>query len=172
MKLLFAIENQIHTFTVQGAIERRDLQVLRLGVSRFLESKPSYVILDLSPATLSAPDQELQSIILELKTIALSRQISFYVAQSDIESIQAHRNVTEMALTKQVQILQNKVELREKLKAQAEQLLQENSELKSTIQTQFDRMKELKSKENTLAEPQNGIAGRLNPMMEKLWSEK
>jgi hypothetical protein len=144
---------------------------LKMGITRFLDSNPSFVVIDFSSATLMVPDSELQVVIQGLKTVALSKQIDFYVAHTDIESIRAQRNVLEMALTKKVKILQNKVEIREKLKNDAEKLLSENLDLKNTVAEQMERLQALKDKAKN--DPQTrSLIHKLSPMLEKLWSEK
>ena len=181
MKLLFSVQDQVHTFTVTEELVRTDLATLKAGISRFLESKPSFVVLDFSQATLMIPDTDLQLVIQELKTIALSRQIDFYVAYTDIESIRAHRAVVELALTKKVKILQNKVEIREKMQAEAEKLLSENQRLKLTVTEQMERLKILNEKTKNRSEsissetnfPETeSLIQKLSPILEKLWSEK
>jgi hypothetical protein len=171
MKLLFNVQDQVHTFTATEEIARTDLAVMKVGIARFLESKPSFVVLDLSPATLMVTDSEIHSVVEELKTIALSKQIDFYVAHTDIESIRAHRNVLEIALTQKVKTLQNKVEIREKMKLEAEKLLSENDDLKNAVATQMARLQALKEKSKNDPAAQSLIA-KLSPMLEKLWSEK
>ena len=163
MKLHFEVEDQIHTFNITEEINSQDLKIIKIALSRFFESKPSFVIIDFSLAQLTATHHDLQTLILELKTIALSLQITFYVAQTDIESLYAKKNITEIALTRQLKILQNKVELREKIQRHAEELIKENESLKSNIQNHFERMNDIQP---------TALAKKLNPMLEKLWSDK
>jgi hypothetical protein len=162
MKLLFSIQNQIHTFQVQEEIFPQDLNLLKSSMIRFFESNPPFAVLDLSQSSLQVSDSELQSTLLEIKTHAQARNLHLSIAQSDIESDFAYQNVIESALLKRAKILETKLELREKLKADALRMIGENEKLKSELQ---EKLTEKKQQENS-------VPHKLSPFMEKLWSDK
>ncbi len=156
MKLLFS-NGQIQTFQVQNDIFPQDLTLLKSSLVQFFESNPEYVVIDLSQSSLQVSDSELQSTLLEIKTHAQAKNINLVVAQSDIESSYAQHKVLEMALAKRAQVLENKLELREKMKRDASRMLEENNKLKQ----------EIAEKKRDQAQ----ISHKLNPVMEKLWSD-
>jgi hypothetical protein len=162
MKLLFSIQKQIHTFQVEDEIFQPDLTVLKASLSRFFESSPTFVVLDLSQASLQLSDTELQMALLEIKTDAQSKNINLVIAQSDIESNLASQSVLEIALSKRAQILENKLELREKMKLDAVRMLEENEKMKLELTEKLSQKRIL----NQLT------PGKLSPFMEKLWSDK
>lgn len=164
MKLLFSVKSPVQTFQVQEDIFPQDLQVLKAGISRFFESNPEYVVIDLSQASLQVSDTELQAALLEIKTLAQSKRICLSIAQSDIESDYAHQMVIEMALQKRAQILENKLELREQMKADALRMIEENEKLKQEL---LEKRQKAKQEQKSETAP-----NKLNPFIEKLWSDR
>jgi hypothetical protein len=156
MKLLFSVKNQINVFTVQQRISAKDIQLLRQSLMIFFESKPAYVILDLSQARLDITEIELNASLTELKTLAQSTSISLIIAQSDIESEHAQNLVVSAALQKKVDLLERKIELQNEIKESILALKQQNEELKSSLKKQ-------PKTENT--------PHAFSPLVERLWSE-
>ncbi len=162
MKLLFSLEDQVHTFKIQESLEARDAVVLKDSLFRFFETRPSYTILDLSHAQINIPDKDFQQLLSEIHTFATARDLNLTLALNTAEASRAKQAVLETALQKQVEILQAKLELREKMRAEAESLLAENANLKTSVSTHIEQLKTLKS----------GTHPLLSPLIEKLWSEK
>ena len=160
MRLLFAMDDQVHHFKVTGEIGPGDLSVLRKSLLQFFDGLPSFTILDLSEACLQVPDFELQTILTEIQTLAKAKALHLNVAQTDIESKVAKQSLLEMALLKQVEILKGKLALREEMRAQLEALIDENQKLKGTLS---DRIEQLKSESTR--------KGPFGPIIEKLWGE-
>lgn len=161
MKLLFTMEDQIHHFRVIGAIETQDLIVLRESLFRFFESNPTYTVLDLSDSKAVVPDSDLQNILQEIKSLISSKNLNLVIAQTAIQARAAKQQVLELALTRQLEILQAKLDLREKIRKDAEFLIAENEKLKETMSDQVQKLKNLKNADTLLS-----------PLLEKLWSEK
>jgi hypothetical protein len=161
MKLLFQIEDQVHQFKVTGEINDLDLQVLRRSLYLFLESNPTFTVLDLSDAILHVTDLEIQNLLTEIRTLASSKALHIAIAQTDIEVLHAKNSVLEAALQKQLEALQNKLELREKMRAQAESLLRENRELKERVEEQSRKLNDSRAH-----------SGLISPLVDRLWSEK
>jgi len=151
MKLLFSVQPPVQTFQVQEDILAQDLVLLRESLNRFFDSNPSFVVVDLSQASLQVSDDELQTTLIQIKTLAQSKEISLIVAQSDIESRLAHQQVLEAALQKRARILESKLELRERMKHDALRLKEENEKLREQL-----------PKDESIP----------NPFMEKLWSDR
>ena|GEM_PF-3292780 len=151
MKLLFSVQPPVQTFQVQEDILAQDLILLRESLNQFFNSNPSFVVVDLSQASLQVSDDELQSTLIQIKTLAQSKEISLVIAQSDIESRLAHQQVLEAALLKRARILESKLELREKMKSDALRLKEENEKLREQL-----------PKDDSIP----------NPLMEKLWSDR
>jgi hypothetical protein len=161
MKLLFQVEDQVHTFEVTEAINEQDLSVLQQSLFRFFESAPSYTILNLSQAKIAVAHADFERALSEISTFATGHGLNFMIARTADEAFQSKQTVMEMALHKQVEILQGKLELREKMRTEAEFLVSENLKLKSAMDEQIQRLKELQRTDSPL-----------NPLLEKLWSEK
>jgi anti-anti-sigma regulatory factor len=133
MKLLFSMKNHIQVFGVEGEIQHHDAEVLRSALFTFLESQPPFVILDLSQATLMVPDSEIQKILTEVRTLAQSRNIQLSIAQTDLESLRAPKQVLESALEQRAKILEAKLELRQSIQDQTAKLKTENETLRSQL---------------------------------------
>lgn len=155
------MEDQIHHFRVIGAIETQDLIVLRESLFRFFESNPTYTVLDLSDSKAVVPDSDLQNILQEIKSLISSKNLNLVIAQTAIQARAAKQQVLELALTRQLEILQAKLDLREKIRKDAEFLIAENEKLKETMSDQVQKLKNLKNADTLLS-----------PLLEKLWSEK
>ena len=162
MKLLFNLDDQVHTFKVEEQLDQRDCAVLKDSLFRFFETRPSYTILDLSEARVEISEKDLQLLLSEVHTFATSRDLNLTLALTLPEAARAKQSVMETALQKQVEILQAKLELREKMSVEAEKLLAENANLKTSVTDHIEQLKELKIGSNSL----------LSPILEKLWSEK
>jgi hypothetical protein len=163
MKLLFSIEDQVHHFRVIGEIESQDLIVLREGLFRFFESNPTYTVLDLSDAKVNVPNSDLQNILYEIKSLISSKNLNLIIAETAIQARQARQKVLELALTRQLEMLQAKLELREKIRGDAEFLIAENEKLKESVAGQVEKLKNLQP---------DAAPTILSPLFEKLWSEK
>ena len=161
MKLLFQLEDQVHAFDVAEDLNTQDLVILKESLFRFFESHPPYTILNLSRATLRAPHAEIENALAEIQTFASARGLHLVIARTAEEATRSTQTVLERALSKQVEMLQAKLELREKMRAQAELLVEENSRLKNSMAEHVEKLKSLQ-----------GDNGRLSPLLEKLWSEK
>ena len=161
MKLLFQVEDQVHTFDATDELNEHDLRVLKESLFRFFESQPAYTILNLSQASITIPVAELERTLSEINTFATARGLNFMITRTLEEAQKSTQMVLEMALQKQVEILQGKLELREKMRTEAEFLVSENLKLKNAVEEQIQKLKELQKNE-----------GPLSPLLEKLWSEK
>ena len=162
MKILFNMEEQVHQFRIQGSIAESDLTVLRESLFRFFDSNPAYTIVDLSGAEMQIPHARLHTLILEIKSLACSKNLNLVVSETASEARVARQSVLELALKRQVESLQAKLELREKIRKDAEILLAENAKLKETVAGEMEKLETLKQGSNTL----------FSPILEKLWSEK
>jgi hypothetical protein len=158
--MLFAMDDQVHHFKVNGEIGPGDLSVLRKSLFRFLDGLPSFTILDLSEASLQIPDFEFQKILVEIQTLAKAKALNLIIAQTDIESKVAKQSLLEMALQKQVEILKGKLALREEMRTQLELLIDENNKLKGTISDRIEKLKGESTRKGPFA-----------PLVEKLWGE-
>ena len=155
MKLLFHIQNEIHTFSIHDEITGIDTEVIKQSLMRFLNSDPTYVILDLSWATLELPETELEAALLEIKTYAQAKNINLVIARTDLESADAPQRVVELALEKRIQLLENKIDLRENLLKQTALLQKENQELR----------------EQREQEPaDDGLSPIISPLVDRLWN--
>ncbi len=157
--MIFSMDEQVHHFKINGEIHPADLEILKQSLQRFLESKPEYVVIDLSEITLMIPDFELQSVLTEIRTLGSSLGISLQIATSDIEAGAARNSVLRNALEKQLRVLQGKLELREEMRRNLEEIVEANRALKNAIE---DR------KSATTLNRRNPF----NPLFERLWSEK
>jgi hypothetical protein len=161
MKLLFQLEDQVHTFNVTERLNVEDAVLLKESLFRFFESHPPYTILDLSHAVITAPLAEFEVQLNEVIHFAAANGLNLIVARTAEESASSKQSVLELALQKQLEVLQAKLELREKIRAQAEVLVAENADLKVSMNEQLLKLKILQRSE-----------GPLNPLLEKLWGEK
>ena len=127
------MKNHIQMFSVQGEITAQDAKVLRSSLFTFLESDPLFLVIDLSCATLMIPEEEIHSLLSEVRSLASAKNINLTIAQTDFESLRAPRQVVDMALEKRARILQSKVELREQIQTQIVHLTQENLTLKEKM---------------------------------------
>ena len=162
MNLLFKLDDQVHLFSVEGSLNSQDCTVLKSSLFRFFETKPSYTVLDLSRAQVEISETELQKTLGELGTFAHSRNLNLSFALTSTESIRAKQAVLEIALRKQIEILNGKLELREKMRKEAEILLSENQKLKGSVDDHVQRLKSLKA----------ATPSKLSPFIDKLWSEQ
>jgi hypothetical protein len=161
MKLLFQVEDQVHVFDATEELNDQDLLILKESLFRFFESHPTYTILSLSQANITANHADLERALSEIHTFATARGLNFTLARTSEEAAQSKQIVLEMALQKQVSILQAKLELREKMRQEAEYLVSENLKLQSTMDEHIQKLKTLQNNESPLS-----------PLLEKLWSEK
>jgi hypothetical protein len=161
MKLLFQLEDQVHAFDVTETLDTQDLVLLKESLFRFFDSHPSYTILNLSHAKPLATHAEIERALSEIHTFATARGLHLVISRTQEEAVSSKQIVLELALHKQVELLQAKLELREKMRAQAELLVAENSMLKDSMNEQVEKLKNLQTDGN-----------RLSPLLEKLWNEK
>ncbi len=154
MKILFSIQEQVQIFHIHDDIEAFDLSVIRDSMLRFFTTKPQYVVLDLSQATLSISETELQKTLSEIKTVAQTECASLVIAQTDIESMRAPTLVIEQVLQNRIQNLTNRLELREEIKNHTEALKIQNQKLR----------RQLENRQRPEPFP-------LSPLVEKLWRE-
>lgn len=157
--MLFSMDEQVHHFKINGEIHASDLEILKQSLHRFLESKPEFVVIDLSETTLMIPDFEFQSVLTEIRTLGSSLGLSLQIATSDIEAGIAKNAVLRNALEKQLRVLQGKLELREEMKRNLEEIIEANRKLKNAI-------------EDRKSESSLNRRNPFNPLFERLWSEK
>ncbi len=155
------LENQVNFFRISDRIEAMDLAVIRDGLFRFFKSNPTFTVLDLSGATIDVESKDLERVLTEIQVCAQAQNLHFLLARNALESINASQTVMELALEKQVEILQAKLELRESMRKQAEKLIEENAQLKASVTSELEKMRALSPE-----------SSRLSPILEKLWSEK
>lgn len=134
MKLLFSTRNRVQTFSVQNELHRSDLEVLRNTLFTFLETKPPFLIIDLSAAQPMVPEIELQSLMQETRTLAMAQGTELQIAFSDFESMQAPQQIIQNALEDRIKILENKIELREQIKTQLSDLKKENLKIRAKLE--------------------------------------
>lgn len=161
MKLIFQLDDQVHTFGVTETLNGQDLVILRDSLFRFFDSHPAYTILDLSHANISVPPRELEQILVEINNFAQARGLNLIIARTELDAASGKKKVLELALQKHLELLQAKVEIREKMRNQALRLVAENAELKESMNLQLKKLKALKNDQNPLS-----------PLLEKLWNEK
>jgi hypothetical protein len=161
MKLLFQLDDQVHTFGVTETLNGQDLLILKDSLFRFFDSHPAFTIIDLSLANLSVPTAELDQILVEINNFAQARGLNLVIARTEVQAVSGKEKVLERALQKHLELLQAKVEIREKMRGQAALLVAENAELKESMNLQFEKLKALRNDQNPLS-----------PLLEKLWNEK
>jgi hypothetical protein len=157
MKLLFAVKDQVHVFTVRDQISNEDLLLVRQSLALYFESMPAYVVLDLSQARLDVAETELHAALSELKSIAQASNLSFVVAQTDIESLHAQSLVVAAALQKKVDVLERRLKLQSEVKDSITNLKSQNETLKNDLKAN--------------AKPADKSSHVFSPLVERLWSE-
>lgn len=163
MDLIFKIDGQVHYFGINGTLSSEDVLVLRTGLLRFFESNPKFTVLDFSRAENLADRAALTKVLSELNALTQSKNIYFLTAFTAEEALHAKSNVVQLELHEKIDILSRTLELREKMKADESRLREENRELRENLSG-------LKKAEPTIEIGKTASA--LNPLLEKLWSEK
>jgi hypothetical protein len=135
MKLLFSAKNRVQTFLIQGEILRSDLEVLRQSLLTFLESKPPFLVIDLSQSSSMVPEADLQNCMQDIRTVAQAQNTELKIAHSDFESMRAAHQVIENGLNKTINVLESKIELRRDIQNQLSQLKTENDRIRTILES-------------------------------------
>jgi hypothetical protein len=160
MKILFAMDDQVHHFKVTGEITPPDLDLLKESLFRFFKSNPSFVVVDLSEIHLEASDLELQNVLTEIRTLGKSKKMNLAIALTDIEARLSRQKLLEGALLQQIELLKAKIDLREEIRKNIEELRLQNHSIRRSLEDQAK------------AAPSFEGPRLLSPLIEKLWSDR